>query len=429
MNRLLFRVLLPLAMAAAAWRVVPRLVALELALGDPSPKGLERALAWDTANPDLPFMLAGYYRDLPEIQDLPRATQYALRAADLSPHSWKAQEQLAQLLEVAGRKPEAERALLRTVALSPRDGIVSWRLANFYVRTGELAKVFGPLEKAVAAEPALFRPAFSLLIKLETDLAAIDAIWPEDKESRWFLFSELLRQPKLFAVQPLATYLRAQWQHLFAISPELTVAQGSPYVSYLLASGQHQAPGEATGEARRIWGALAARNDQNDPAFASAENLVWNGRFELPLTDGPLAWRISRSPAWQATAARKEGIDNSTALRIDFNGSENLSFAGVRQTVLVPPGRRLELSGQIRSQGLTTDKGVFLEVYEPQGQRVLVRTEEIRGTTPWSRFSLTFEPAAGVDTIELRLQRARSLQLDNRLAGSVWLDNVQVVPR
>lgn len=443
-NRLLFRVLLPLAMAVAAWRVVPRLVALELALADPSPTGLERALAWDSENPDLPFMLAGYFGDVPKIQDLTKATQYAQRAAALSPHSWKAQGQLAQLLEVAGLEAEAESAYLRTVALSPRDGIVSWRLANFYVRSGELDKVFGPLAKAVAAEPSLLRPAFSLLIKLETDLAAIDAIWPDDPASRWFLFGELLRQPGLFAVEPLDTYLQAQWEHLLALSPAVgdersagepagTVAQGAPYVAYLLGTGHlggHRpaaAAAAAAGEARRIWSALAASNQMADPAFASAENLVWNGRFELPLVDGPLAWRIERSPAWRVTAAAKEGLDDSTALRIDFNGKENLSFAGVRQTVLIDPGKRYELSFELRSRELTTDRGLAVEVYSPQDRRVLARSDEIRGTRRWSRTVLTFAAAADVDRVELRLQRARSLQLASRLAGTVWLDDVRMV--
>jgi tetratricopeptide (TPR) repeat protein len=421
MKRLVLRVLLPLAMAAAAWRVGHRLVALELALGDSSPRGLERALLWDAENPDLPFLLAGDYRDLPGIRNLEMAGRHALRAAELAPHSWQARWRLAQLLEVAGRAEEAEIALLRALALNPRDGVMSWRLANFYVRSGELGKAFGPLEDAVAADRSRWRPALSLLLKLEADLTTIDEVWPDEKESRWFLFDQLLRHREHFGANLLDTYLLEQWQRLSSISSELTLARGSPYVSYLLQSGR-------TGDARQVWIALAARNGQEDAAFANEENRIWNGGFELPLVDAPLGWRISRSPSWRAAAA-KEGIDDSTALRIDFDGAENLSFSGVRQTVLVQPGRRHELSCQIRSRGLSTDQGVYLEVYEPLGKRILLRTDEIRGTTPWSRIFSAFETAEGVDTVELRVQRDRSLQLDSRLSGTVWLDEVQVLAR
>ena len=100
--------------------------------------------------------------------------------------------------------------------------------------------------------------------------------------------------------------------------------------------------------------------------------------------------------------------------------------SNVRQTALVRPGASYELTYQARSEGLTTDQGLFLEVYDPGTRQVLLRTTPVLGTTPWSLSLLTFEIPPSSDRIELRVRRLRSRQIDSRLAGTFWLDNVAV---
>lgn len=418
-HRLLLLGILPLALLAAAWRVVPRAVATQIAAGKQDLATIERAAAWDPQNPDYPYLLGRYHRDLSGLRNLETARRHSERAAELAPWGWRAHWQLAQLYELLAEPQKAEQALLRATALSPRDPTMQWRLANLYLRLGDLERMAPALETALAGDSSLLRPALGLLTKTGSDLATIDRVWPTAPADRLILLEGLSRgtggegppDPEWHA------FLLSEWNKILASSEPPEVARAAFFVSYLLAEGDPD-------EARQGWILLAAANDLEDVEFESEKNLLWNGRFELPLSRSPLDWRISEHEGYAVAVTADEGVYDSIALRIDFDGTKNLDFAIVRQTALVRPGASHELTYRTRSEGLTTDQGLFLEVYDPGSRQVLLRTAPVIGTTPWSLSLATFETPPTSDRIELRLSRLRSRQIDSRLAGTFWLDNV-----
>lgn len=419
--RLLLTVLLPLALLAAVWRIVPRMLATQIAAGAQAPAALERAARWDPQNPDYPYLLGRYYRDLSELRDLEAATRHSERAARLAPSSWRAHWQLAQLYELLGQGDRAEQELLQATSLSPRDPTMQWRLANLYLRAGDLERMAPPLRVALAGDRSLLRPALSLLTKSGTRLEILDRVWPRAPADRLVLLEGLAsgndrREPP---DPERHAFLLAEWDRIVTAAEPPDVARGAFLVRYLLAQG-------FPAEARQGWIRLAAANNLEDAAFASEENLLWNGRFELPFSQSPLDWRILQGAGHSVAAAAGEGVYDSTALRIDFEGSDNLDLSSVRQTAVVRPGTKYELIYQARSAGLTSDQGVFLELFDPGTGQVLLRTEPVLGMTPWSLTLATFETPPTSDRIELRVRRLRSRRIDSRLAGTYWLDNVMI---
>ena len=413
--------LLPLALIAAAWRIVPRYIATQIAFGTTETARLELAAEWDPENPDYPYLLGRYYRDVPGLRDLETARFHSERAAQLAPWGWRAHWQLAQLYELLGDRPKAEEALRRTTELNPRDPKMQWRLANHYVRTGELERMVPPLAAAVAGDRSLLDPALGLLLKTGADLDSIESVWPTGPADRLVLLQGLVRrrgedQP---ADPGLEEFLLAEWNRLLADPEPPAVREGTFFIGHLVDTGSLDA-------ARRAWIQLAEVNGIEDPEFQTGDNLLWNGRFELPLSRSPIGWRINERPGFTAAVAPGEGVYDSAALRIDFDGSKNLELSSVRQTVFVAPGEGHELTYQARSAGLTTDQGVLLEVVDPVGRRLLWRSEPLLGTSPWSRVLASFDVPAETDRIEVSVRRLRSRQIDNRLAGSFWLDNVSV---
>ena len=153
-----------------------------------------------------------------------------------------------------------------------------------------------------------------------------------------------------------------------------------------------------------------------------------NGDFERPLTPSPLDWRLASSPAYSIRLAEGEGFEASAALRIDFKGTENLNFSGVRQQVVVEPGLEYELSFRLRSEDLTTEQGIYLEVVEAAGSRRLMETEPILGTTSWTAYGGKFFLADG-STVWIRLRRQPSRRIDNLFRGHIWLDHVRLEAR
>ena len=92
----------------------------------------------------------------------------------------------------------------------------------------------------------------------------------------------------------------------------------------------------------------------------------------------------------------------------------------------VKPSTTYRLSFSTRSQGLSTDQGLFLEVTDPDARDRRISTEPISGTSPWRYHEATLETSEGASDLSIRVQRTRSLRLDNRLSGTFWLDAVSL---
>lgn len=113
---------------------------------------------------------------------------------------------------------------------------------------------------------------------------------------------------------------------------------------------------------------------------------------------------------------------------IEFLGTENLNFAGVQQQMLVEPGTTYNLTAQLRTEDLTTDQGVYLEVLPGGGGSRLLKTDPLFGTQEWQSLGGLVEVPENVHTVVIRLRRNRSQQIDSRIAGKIWLDSVRLGP-
>ncbi len=416
---LLLRLMIPVLLLAAGWRVFHRLEAEESSRPEEGLQGLERAIRWDPTAPRHHFLMGISLRDLPQFHDPARAREHLERAAGLNPYSWRYRLELARLYELTGRVEEAAGALEKAVELNPRSGPYRWRLANVYLRNDSLTRALPELAAAIEADRSLFQPALDLLLKAGGSFEQADAIWPADRDARLQLLRlACAKGDPAQGGAPLA-FLREQWRRLEEAPEPPTVQEGAFYLEHLLRR-------KAFAQARQRWIELARRNGIEDPSFRAGRNLVWNGDFERPLTQGPLDWRLASSTAYSIELAEGEGFQGSTALRIDFKGLENLNFSGVGQQVVVEPGLEYELGFRLRSEDLTSEQGIYLEVVEAGGSRRLLETEPVLGTTSWTAYGGKLYLSEG-STVWIRLRRKPSQRIDNLLRGRLWLDDVRLV--
>jgi len=408
----LVRLLLALALAAAAWRVAAHLDALRLAstgrLAD-----LAAAAERDPANPEHAYRLGLVYRDVLAVRDLAEARGHLERAVELNPYSWRYRLELGRTYEISGMEEAAEASFQAAVARNPKSGLYRFRLADFYVRRGDLTKALGELEQAVELDPTLVERGLVLLLRSGASREAIEALWPSRREEQ-LRFLRLLasREP-----DTAAALLDDLWPRLLGAPSPPTPDEGLFYLEHLERGGRFT-------ELRAQWIALARANGHEDPDFAAHRNEVWNGEFELPLAGGPLGWRLAAGDAF--TAVREvDGTTGAHALRMDFPGEENIDFQGLRQRLRLAAGRAYRFSFAGRSRDLTTEQGIFFQVLDRE-HRVILETPPILGTTPWAQYSGTFTLPAGSEELTLLLRRRPSRRIDNRLAGSVWLDSVRL---
>ena len=306
--------------------------------------------------------------------------------------------ELARAQELAGDLAAAEVSIRESVRLNPRSGPYRWRLANLELRQGNDDRAVEEVGQAIELDPRLRAPALALLLKMDADFSRIDAVWPDDRASRLALLRSLSSGNS--GSEPALESLESQWKRLAGEDPPLELKEAKPYLDHLMKRGE-------AALALERWIDVMSANGHRDMEFENRETFIWNGNFEQDLAGAPLGWQLSRPSGYVVERVGDEGVANSTALRLDFDGSENLSFSGLRQQVVVQPGEKYALSYSVRAAGVTTDEGVFLEVLPATGGQPLYAGPRSSGSNGWEVFEAELEVPADTDTLQIRLRRCR----------------------
>jgi tetratricopeptide (TPR) repeat protein len=415
--RTLVAVLLTLACCWSAVTVFERLVAWELFRLDSSPEGVKQALKWDPGMPDFYFQLGLTKRDLPEHQDLGESISSLEHAVSLNPYRWDYLNELARGYELADRDADALKLYEESVRLNPRSALYHWRLANYYLRTLGPGESLGNFREALTLEPSYMRPAAHLLLLAGATAQDLISMCPAQPEPRLALL-ELLETDDKHS----AELIDLLWAELLKSSPPPSLSDGAFHLDYLRRKSRFE-------EARKNWISLCRTSGIVDEAFETRGNLVWNGGFELPVFGIGLDWHVSHGKTHSVRLAEGEGTSGSTGFRIDFTGQTNPDLVVLKQTVLLTSGREHKLTFRARSRSLTSDRGIYLQVTDAATSSPLVVSPEIRGTSDWGEVVLLIPADPSSDdtrAVDLMLIRDRSWRIDNKLGGSVWLDDVAI---
>jgi len=158
---------------------------------------------------------------------------------------------------------------------------------------------------------------------------------------------------------------------------------------------------------------------------------VTNGRFDSPLTGTAFDWRLTGT---QGMEARREpggasGEATGHVMRFHFPGTTNLRYEHFWQYVPLLPGTSSELRFNWKAQRLTADQGVYMEVRGLGCDGLTVRSPVITGSRDWSEERLVFDVPDECLMAKIALRRDQSLRFEGKIAGDVWLDDVELVER
>jgi hypothetical protein len=146
-----------------------------------------------------------------------------------------------------------------------------------------------------------------------------------------------------------------------------------------------------------------------------------NRRFEEEPSGSPFDWAALDGTS-SVSILRQHGLE------IQFLGTENSEFAGVREFTTVPPGR-YEFAAEIQGEGLSTDEGPHFQIFNPSGGGVNVQSVEIKGDVKRSWIRLDFLVPPGNEALEIQIARHASQRYDNKIAGTLRIYQVSLVPR
>ena len=344
-----------------------------------------------------------------------QAIVYLRRATEINPRSDMDWMDLAGAYESLGETARAREAFERAQAAHPASAEVARRYGSFLIRRDDLSEAFAEIRRALATEPNLTVEAVSECWKASEDVPRIlSEVLPAD--GRYYLTTL-----DYFLARHQADAALTVWNGLLALKQRFEMQRAVPLVDELISQGRIE-------EAQRAWQqALVATNW---PRHGGDDfSLVFNGGFEHDLLNGGFDWR--EDPVSGAAFSFSSGVVHSgaRALRIAFDGSANLDFAQLRQQVPVEPGHRYHFKAYLRTEGISTDSGIRFAIYDvfhPTALQIL--TPDLVGTHPWSlvETELTTGPEARLLAIILR--RVPSWKFDNKLRGTVWVDDVALVP-
>jgi hypothetical protein len=182
------------------------------------------------------------------------------------------------------------------------------------------------------------------------------------------------------------------------------------------------------GEAEQVW--REAVEGSGWPRDAgNKDSLVWNGGFEHGFANGGFDWRESDAGGSSFAFDSFGAHSGSRSLRVSFDGTANLDFHNLFQEVPVQPGIHYHFSAFLRSEAISTDSGIGFGIYDPRHpSEIHAATPELIGTNTWTEVKADIESGPETHLLRIVLQRRPSWKFDNKLSGTVWVDDVTLTP-
>jgi tetratricopeptide (TPR) repeat protein len=292
---------------------------------------------------------------------------------------------------------------------------VSWKYGNFLLRQDRLPEAYAEIHRAVMVDPSLIP-------------LAVSRVWHSNPDIHLLLDQVLPDTPGAYS-QALAFLTDAQdttsalevWRRLIAIDPHTDWKWAYMLTDMLVAKERFEEAGE-------VWRQAVSMNPGSAPAYAG-NSLVYDGGFEQDISGGGFGWRQSDVMGVDFDFDTDDKHSGSRSARLTFDGSKNLAYQDLFQYILVSPSTRYRFQGFLHTDQISTESGMRFEILDPKDQQQLdVLTPNETGTLPWTLEQMDFTTGPHTHLIVIRLARRLSERLDNKLRGTVWIDDVSLVP-
>jgi hypothetical protein len=337
-------------------------------------------------------------------------TELLRRAVAQDPASAYRWCDLGEALLESGQQEQARQCFLRAADLGPNSPAVLTRVSSFYFRIGDSSRALQSMSRILALTPDYDQLIFGFYARMEAPIEQILVRGvPRQRRPAQSYFRYLLRTGT-----PAAVTMAWNWTAARLLTDDLLACD---YVEFLLKNHQYQMAAEA-------WSShLGSR-----AAGYLQTNYLFNGSFEFDLTGAPFDWRVEPAEGVGLKRDRDLSREGGWSLQIRFDGSQNVGYHHVRQRAFLRRGR-YRLEAYARSAGLTTDQGVGLRAIDADSPaRLDVRTGTVVGTTDWTRLESILEVKQPSALVEVQVVRRPSMKFDNCIGGSVWIDDVKLLP-
>jgi hypothetical protein len=178
--------------------------------------------------------------------------------------------------------------------------------------------------------------------------------------------------------------------------------------------------------ARQTWSEMTHALGLED----SPGNLLYDGGFEHEFLNIGFGWYWQDIPPSATLVMDHDSFqEGRRAVRIDFDGSENMGLRAPFQLIAVEPRHRYVLTAQIRSEKITGGSGPRLAV-RAYGASAAGSAEfdalgrEVFDTRGWIQDRIEFVVPPNVPLLAVMADREPSRKLNPKISGSFWMDDL-----
>ena len=421
--RISFSILAALLAIPAIYQSYNIFRADRIALSGETVSNYTRALQYDPSNAQLWWKRGRLYHYSVGKVELDLALQDYQTALNLNPRIGQAWVDLADIYERIGKTAEAEAALGKAFEVQPYSPLIRWQAGNFFLRRGNLPKMYECFKIACQYDVTKMRIAAELAWKIDPDPRQIlQKLVPDTLPANMDYLDCLVSKDELDLAFPVwQRCLKNEIPQDYAIKPSFAFN----YIYHLLAKSR-------VNEALQVWDGILRKTGSglsvNRWKGADAgQNLVWNGSFENEILQGGLDWRYRDLPELKFQIDIENRMAGLKSLRADF-GNANISGENLYQIVpIMSPGDYV-LDFYIKTKDLTTDQMPYLLIQGyPEPGCASAQSSFFPSTTSWIKLSLPFIAKEGCKAVRLSLMRNKSIKIDNRINGSLWLDEIAIL--
>lgn len=311
------------------------------------------------------------------------------------------------------RQSPLQAATLITIGerLAPQSVSIRLSAAAFWARQGELNRALANWDRVLRLKPALGNQLFPLLVQIGQDgdsrgllraLAEQDPPW-------WSEFFPYFAE-HASSLEPVRGFYG--WREL--VAADVPAAEAQAMLERLYREG------------RWIEAYFAWLNGLETTDLASL-SYIFNGRFEVPLSNIGFGWRARPADELQVRAALVEDGYGKRSLQVKFGGGK-LQFQHLEQFLVLGPGR-YQFSGSVRAISLRDTPGLQWSLHCVAGSaEPLLKTKEFTGNMPWQLFHDEFSvPEHDCQVQRLRLEQIEPMPVATK--GEIWFDNLAIKRR
>lgn len=347
-----------------------------------------------------------------------RAISYYLRAVRVNPRSASNWIALAVSYEATGDVDRANNAYKKAQSDYPISADVAWEYGNFLLRQGQTTQGLSEIHRALLNDPQLIPLAIRSVWNFDPDVNLIlSNVLPSDENADFAALDFFV------SVHQTEAELDA-WERVVSLSRQkpIDLQKAFPLLDELIAQGH-------AGDSQRVW-RQALEASRWPAAWPIDHSLVWNGGFEDPIANGGLDWRLQQAPGAYISVDSAVHHSGARSLRVGFTGGVNMDFAHVQQIEPAQPNTIYDFKAYVRTEDISTDSGMHFEVFDPQHQaQVYALTPNMLGSTPWIPVRAEITTIPQTHFLEIRLRRFPSRLFDSKVNGTIWIDDVTLIPK